>query len=527
MPLPSVNLKTFTRSFFSVGGFVLKPDEESAKCALVFAEEFKMILARVWLQKLIVPALSLFLLGGVWGAWHLLMESEPEVEVEREAAPEMRTEVTLSDTKHALAGIKIGQAEQRVLQATATVPGRVSYDESKHIEVRVATTGTITKILVKPGDQVKKGDLLAVLSSPEIGQSRAAEKQQAAELELLSRTLSFQRERRKGIEALVAAIQRGDTPEAIRGSNASEQIGAPREVLLTAYSQMLLAKSQIRRITSAMESGAIAGRTAAERNSQLETAEAAMRSSIEQLVFESSQEVAKAATAVESAQRQLDLTRQQTATLMGYQSFAELPVRQDSPGDNLSTVEVRAPLDSTIEKKLLSESERVSPGDGLLMLADTSSLWIKAQLRESQWQGLDLVAGDAVKATSPALGAECVDAQVYFVGREVDAATNAIPVVAMVVNDGRLRPGLFVNVELPMGEKLDCLAVPESAIATHESQVFVFEPVSEREFQRRDVQIGARIGGWVEVLSGLEKGQAVVTDGVFYLKSELLLEAEE
>ncbi len=486
-----------------------------------------MTVARVWLQKSIAPLLSICMLGSIWGAWHFFMESEPAEESQAAHVSEVRNEVRLSDIKRQRAGIKLGKVEQRVLQATAIVPGRVSYDESKHVQLRTATAGTITKILVKPGDHVKKGDLLAVLSSPEIGQSRAAEKQQMAELELLNRTLTFQRERRKGIETLTAAIERGDEPEKIRESKATEKIGTSRESLLTNYSQMLLAKNQIRRITSASGSGAIPGRTLEERGAQLETAAAALRSNMEQLRFDSNQEVAKAVTAVETAQRQLELTRQQTATLMGYQSALELPPRQESPGDNLSTVEVRAPIDGSIEQKLLAETERVSPGDGLLVLADTSNFWIKAQLRELQWPGLTLKPGDVLKVTSPALGTERLDASVYFVGREVDQSTNAIPIVASIANEGKLRPGLFVSVELPIGDKIDCLAVSESAIATHELLSFVFLPVEENVFQRRDVEFGERCGGWVEVKSGLTVGESIATDGVFYLKSELLLEAED
>lgn len=486
-----------------------------------------MNVARVWLQKSIAPLLSICMLGGIWGAWHFLMESEAVEQPETTQTSEVRTQVRLSDIKLKRANVAIGKVEQRVLQATAIVPGRVTYDESKHVQVRSATAGTITKFLVKTGDYVKKGDLLAVLSSPEIGQSRADEKRQAAELELLNRELSFQRERRKGIEALTAAIKRGDAPEKIRESKGTEQIGAPREMLLTAYSQMLLAKTQIRRISNATESGAIAGRIERERGTQLETAEATLRSNIEQILFDSNQEVAKAATAVETAQRQLELTRQQTATLMGYQSALELPPRQESPGDNLSTVEVRAPLDGSVEQKLLAETERVSPGDGIFVLADTSNLWIKAQLRESQWRGLALNPGDVLKVASPAIGSERLDASVYFVGREVDQSTNAIPIVATIANDGKLRPGLFVNVELPIGDKVECLAVPESAIATHESASFVFIPLGENRFQRRDIEIGERTGGWVEVKTGLTAGESVAIGGVFFLKSELLLEAEE
>ncbi len=80
---------------------------------------------------------------------------------------------------------------------------------------------------------------------------------------------------------------------------------------------------------------------------------------------------------------------------------------------------------------------------------------------------------------------------------------------------------------MAIGPKLSCLAVPESAIATHESIPFVFVPLAENVFQRRDVELGEKAGGWVEIKSGLAEGQAIVTEGAFYLKSELLLEAEE
>lgn len=486
-----------------------------------------MSVAKIWLQKSIAPVLSICMLGGIWGAWHYFMESEVAEEPEATATAEVRTEVRLSDLKRERAGVKIGVVEQRVLQATAIVPGRVSYDESKHVQLKSATAGTISKYLVKPGDPIKKGDLLAVLSSPEIGQARAAEKQQAAELELLNRSLSFQRERRTGIETLVAAIKRGDTPEKIRESQATEQIGAPRETLLIAYSQLLFAKTQILRISSATGSGAIAGRIERERGTQLETAEATLRSNIEQILFDSHQEVAKATAAVEAAQRQLELARQKTATLMGYQSAIEVPARQESPGDNLAIVEIRSPMDGSVEEKLLAESERVNPGDGLLVIADTSNFWIKAQLRESQWRGLTLKPGDVIKVASPALGSDRLDAHVYFVGREVDQATNAIPIVATIANESRLRPGLFVNVEVSIGDKNDCIAVPESAVATHELQTFVFVPREENRFERCDVEIGERSGGWIEIKQGLDVGDSIATDGVFFLKSELLLEAED
>ena len=55
----------------------------------------------------------------------------------------------------------------------------------------------------------------------------------------------------------------------------------------------------------------------------------------------------------------------------------------------------------------------------------------------------------------------------------------------------------------------------------------MFVPLAGNKFQRREVEIGERSGGWVEVKAGLTVGESVVIDGVFYLKSELLLEAED
>jgi membrane fusion protein, heavy metal efflux system len=192
----------------------------------------------------------------------------------------------------------------------------------------------------------------------------------------------------------------------------------------------------------------------------------------------------------------------------------------------LAIVEIRAPISGTVEQLTLANSERVNAEESLLVLADTRVLWVEAQLRESQWRAISLRPNDPLRVTTPAFD-EQLEASVNFVGRSVDAMTNSIPIVATVYNDGRLRPGLFVNVELPLGEKRSCLVVPEAAVAIHEGQSFVFTPLKENLFERRDVKTGQQVNGWIEITSGLEEGEEIVVEGGFFLKSELLLEAEE
>jgi cobalt-zinc-cadmium efflux system membrane fusion protein len=100
--------------------------------------------------------------------------------------------------------------------------------------------------------------------------------------------------------------------------------------------------------------------------------------------------------------------------------------------------------------------------------------------------------------------------------------------VAVIDNTpGLLRPGQYVSVRLPLGAPRQSPAVPETALVEHEGKRFVFVSSEEHRYHRRDVRTGIEADGWVEIVEGLSPGEQVVTQGAFYLKSELLLEGEE
>ena len=86
---------------------------------------------------------------------------------------------------------------------------------------------------------------------------------------------------------------------------------------------------------------------------------------------------------------------------------------------------------------------------------------------------------------------------------------------------------MFVRVLIPDGTPRDCLAVPQSSIATNDGRTFVFVETGPREYHPRDVMTGLSVDPWVEITSGLKPGERVVTAGTATLKAELLLEADE
>ena len=84
--------------------------------------------------------------------------------------------------------------------------------------------------------------------------------------------------------------------------------------------------------------------------------------------------------------------------------------------------------------------------------------------------------------------------------------------------DSHLPAGAFARVFVVNGEARSALAVPESALVDDNGMFVVFVQVGGEAFERRVVRVGVRDGGYVEVLSGAQAGEHVVTAGAWSVK---------
>ena len=160
-------------------------------------------------------------------------------------------------------------------------------------------------------------------------------------------------------------------------------------------------------------------------------------------------------------------------------------------------------------------------------MADTTVLWVRAQIHERQWTAVDVSAGQSVRVVVPGADVHETTAVVNHVGATVEADSRSVALVAELTNnDAHYKPGMFVWVDLPQGDLREVLAVPTSAVMRHEGKSFVFVPDGAERFRRVGVTTGIESGDFVEVTRGLTVGQQVVSRGAFVLKSELLLEKE-
>ena len=126
----------------------------------------------------------------------------------------------------------------------------------------------------------------------------------------------------------------------------------------------------------------------------------------------------------------------------------------------------------------------MAAGAPLFVLADTTALWVSAEIHERDWTALDVAPGS--RDCDPRSGSgrprnwrpKC-----RHVGGQVSAETRSVPLVAELPNpDGRLKPGLFAWALVPLDKPREALVVPASAIVRNENQPFVFVPAGERTF---------------------------------------------
>ena len=157
----------------------------------------------------------------------------------------------------------------------------------------------------------------------------------------------------------------------------------------------------------------------------------------------------------------------------------------------------------------------VSPGTMITTLDDTSL--IKIEFTVPQVHQHVLREGLAVSAQASGLPGRTFEGKVITVDSRVDPVTRAISVLAGIGNDdGILKPGTFMAVRMHSSPTA-ALLIPEAAIVPEQGRMFAFV-VEDGVALKREITIGRRQPGEVEVASGLEQGQRVIVEGALKVR---------
>lgn len=184
-------------------------------------------------------------------------------------------------------------------------------------------------------------------------------------------------------------------------------------------------------------------------------------------------------------------------------------------------LELKAPIDGVITERNVTVGELVDKSKPVYTISDPTRLWAIAEVKERDIAAVKLDQ-DAVFAVLAYPEAQ-FHGKVVLIGNQVEPGSRTVEVRIAVDNaDGRLKAGMFADVEIVTTVLDNVLIIPDHALETEGDQQIVFVALDGNRFEKRVVKPGLEQSGHVQILEGVKAGETIVTEGGFILKSELL-----
>jgi membrane fusion protein (multidrug efflux system) len=183
--------------------------------------------------------------------------------------------------------------------------------------------------------------------------------------------------------------------------------------------------------------------------------------------------------------------------------------------EQLRQTMITSPFAGSVEEHFIEEGEQVAPGTPVARVVNTTRVKVVAGIPE-RYAG-DIRKGTGVRLTFSSYGVPERTANVSFVGNAIDTGSRTIPIEVVVDNaDGLLKPAMIADLFVTRNTHEAVIVVPQSAILRDEggNSVYVVDRSGQRPTaKRRVVELGNTNSGRVQVISGLEVGDELITVG--------------
>lgn len=188
------------------------------------------------------------------------------------------------------------------------------------------------------------------------------------------------------------------------------------------------------------------------------------------------------------------------------------------------TIEWSAPRDGIVLERNAIEGMRAQPGDVLFRVADTSVVWAIIDVAERDLGALRV--GQPVTVRARGLAGREFAGKINVILPQLSRETRTVRIRVELENpDAALLPDMYVDAEIGTGSQQSVLSVAESAVLDTGSRQAVLVEKGEGRFEPRDVKLGLRGGGYVEIRNGLAEGEPVVVSANFLIDAESNLNA--
>ncbi len=340
--------------------------------------------------------------------------------------------VTLSHAAVDRAGITVAPVGAGGAAAGLRLPGVVEPNAYREVIVTPLVAGRVTRVLVELGEQVKRGQPMAHVFSPELADAHT------------------------------------------RYTSARAELGAHERELA--------------------------------RTQKLAEIGSASRQELERIHAEHTAQTA----AVQSARARLEL--------LGVSAGA---LDTASGNEVAATASVPAPIAGVVTERMANPGLNVDSASKLFTVVDLSTVWVIADLYEKDFSRVRV--GTPATVTTAAYPDLVRQGRVGYIDPQVSAQTRTAKLRVEVQNPkNELRLGMFADVQVAGNGPATTPVIQRSSVQNvgNRQVVYLVNPKEAGKFTEREVRLGRAAGEQVEVLSGVQPGDVIVTEGSFFLRAE-------
>ena len=390
--------------------------------------------------------------------------------------PSTKTIVSLAAQPNALSRIKVEVAKTRGLDHLIEATAQLQANANAVTRVSPPISGKVTAVSASLGDPVKKGQVLATITSQEIG-------------------------------SLVTDLFKAETD--IDSELASDKMQIDFDLKQT-ESQRCLCRKQLERAQLLLDEKI---------GSQASLESAQTEYDRHNLTIEAlNQKKLKAEAIAENKKRLARESLEQKLMVLGMPCPTIQKIMKDRSVVNM--IPIITPQAGIVLERNVNIGELVDPSKSLFVVDDIDNLWLVADIFEQDVQNVR--AGQNIEFKVDSFPNKSFTGKLDYVAGTINPDTRTLAVRAVVANPGlKLKPKMFARMKI-YGEKRAVLAIPASAVQDAGSEKVVYIPLSNGEFEERRITAGEEAGGYIEILKGLKLGDKVVVSGSFTLRSQAL-----
>lgn len=413
--------------------------------------------------------------------------------------------VTPTDAQRKEVGFKT-EAVSEAAVSGVTRTGRIEANPDRSVVVSPQVSGTVRHLPVIIGSRIRKGDVIAVLNSPEVVALKGEYHNAQVEVDLASKELANKESlfrlgdesRREVEEAKLQVAEAEAKRDAVQARLHSAKMTHER-----------LAKLQSEGIASVQQvEQALAERKALE--ADLREAITAISVAKQHLQRESRISGSELRRKAETFPASAGLARARENVKHIQERLVQLGADLGEDG----SVTLTSPIDGQVIKRPINRGQMIDVGATVAELMDPSEIWVMVDLTRDDISSIEV--GDEVTVALVSNTKKETKGQVSFIDPQVDAESQTVRArVELRETGGDFRVGSFINATFQNDDQLPSL--PKNAIQEVEGQTVVYR-ADGKGFRRTPVEIVSRGAERVSV-KGLPQGSQVVTKGATDLKS--------